>query len=144
MYFPEFRRPILFKFNPILWSAGVFLLLIAGCSPDYSEAKEKLHPLLSSDLKFVVEEVKNKSQDSLLLKRPFYFIEDYREFHGDSSGKYLAYVEAHFYYLERPKLHQVRKYRFAKNGRFWDRYEVVLQHTYSAPKRDSVYYLKHP
>ena len=64
-----------------------------------------------------------------MLAKPYYKVDEYQEFHGDTAIVYQAKATLVFFYLD-PSLDlcQMRKYRYKTTSGIWDRYEVKLIH----------------
>jgi hypothetical protein len=56
-------------------------------------------------------------------------VNEYQEFKGDTARVFQAYASLAFFYLD-PSLDlcQIRKYRYNRSARVWERFDVVLEH----------------
>jgi hypothetical protein len=91
---------------------GVFLF---GCGEKDALIREKLEMICKSDLQAVTEDLpKTSLADSI-----YYTIVSYKSY---SEGKYSEMAVVDFYFLNKVKAKIVRKYRYLKEARLWDRY----------------------
>jgi hypothetical protein len=104
-------------------------LLLAGCGSPPGEIRKKLREIGQSDLEVILGELSEKARREALLPQPFFVVDEYQEFHGDTAIVFQAYAALAFFYLD-PGLDlcQIRKYRYRRSARLWERYEVVLRH----------------
>ena len=112
------------------WKAAwVAVLIPLGCGSPPGEIRKKLGEIGRADLEVILSELPEKAAREAGLPRPFFTVGEYREFRGDSGMVFQAYASLVFFYLD-PALDlcQVRKYRFRRSARLWERYEVVLRH----------------
>jgi hypothetical protein len=103
-------------------------LLLGGCLSSSETLREKLEEIGRSDLQDILNDTPPKAKGALLAK-PYFKVDEFREFPRDSAIVYQAYAKLVFFYLD-PDLDlcQVRKYRYKTSSRIWDRYEVKLVH----------------
>lgn len=108
-----------------LFAGAVFL---AGCGSSTDTMQRKLEVISSEDLQDIVKEIPDKARGAALAK-PYYKVDAYKEFHGDTAVVFQAMATVVFFYLD-PSLDlcQVRKYRYKTTSGIWDRYEVKLMH----------------
>jgi hypothetical protein len=110
----------------------VFLAVCAafftGCGSSTETMQKKLDAIAAEDLKDIIKEVPEKARKAMLAK-PYYKIDHYQEFHGDTAIVFQANATLVFFYLD-PSLNlcQLRKYRYRTTSAIWDRYEVKLVH----------------
>jgi hypothetical protein len=116
------RRFAIFAF------ACVVLIGWSGCGSSTETMQKKLEKIGMSDLQDIVAEIPPQARQAKLA-RPFFKIDSYKEFHGDTAVVYQAMATIYFFYLD-PSLDlcQMRKYRFQRSAAMWDRYEVKLVH----------------
>ncbi len=102
------------------------VLALAGCMAESSEAaREKLRVILEDDLETVVAELPRKSA----IDSPYYVIETYKNF---DKGAYRHLAVVNFYFLEKVNVTMVRKYRYHRDTRLWERYFNEYQFTYDS------------
>ena len=108
--------------------AAAILALILGCGSSTETMQKKLERIGSEDLKDITLEVPQTARASMLGK-PYFKVDAYQEFHGDSAIVFQAMATLVFFYLD-PSLDlcQVRKYRYRTTSGIWDRYDVKLVH----------------
>ncbi len=112
--------------------AAVFLLLfsmlLAGCGSSTDTMQRKLDKIAGEDLQDIIKDVPEKAR-SMALAKPYYKVDEYLEFHGDTAIVYQAKATLVFFYLD-PSLDlcQVRQYRYKTTSGIWDRYDVKLMH----------------
>jgi hypothetical protein len=108
--------------------ACVALIVWCGCGSSTETMQRKLEKIGTSDLQDIVAEIPAQARQAKLA-RPFFKIDSYTEFHGDTAVVYQAMATVYFFYLD-PSLDlcQMRKYRFQRSAGMWDRYEVKLIH----------------
>ncbi len=81
-----------------------------------------------ADLKIIVADLPATAKASILAK-PYYIIDEFQEFHGDTAMVFQAKAVIVYFYLEPDiNLCQIRKYRFKRSAKSWERYEVELKH----------------
>lgn len=114
------------KFLHLTALAGA--LLLGGCLSTTETLREKLEEIGKSDLQDILNDLPPKAKGALLAK-PYFKVDEFREFPRDSAIVYQGYAKLVFFYLD-PDLNlcQVRKYRYKTSARIWDRYEVKLVH----------------
>jgi hypothetical protein len=105
-----------------------FLIFLLSCSEDPVTLHQKLDQILKDDLKFMVAEVMQKSQNKFISAKPYYAVKDFKIFKGDTARIFKAYAKVHFYYYKGVDVVQVRKYRYDTNKLYWDRYYKKLEH----------------
>lgn len=108
--------------------SAVFLLHLSGCGSSTGTMRKKLDKIGMDDLKDILAEIPAQARQARLAQ-PYFKIESYREFHGDTSVVFQAMATLYFFYLD-PSLGlcQMRKYRYKRTSAMWDRYEVKLVH----------------
>ena len=108
--------------------AVLLALALAGCGSSTETMQKKLERISSEDLHDIIGEIPQKARSSMLGK-PYFKVDYYREFHGDSAIVFQAMATVVFFYLD-PSLDlcQVRKYRYKTTAGMWDRYQVDLVH----------------
>jgi hypothetical protein len=90
---------------------------------------ETLRETAAEDMGIILADIPKTARGSLLAK-PYYVIDDFEEFTGDTALAYQGRAVLVYFYLE-PSVGfcQVRKYRFKRSSRSWERYQVDLMHT---------------
>jgi len=110
------------------WSLALGLLLGACGSPP-QEMQQKLQEIGRADLDIIVHELSDTARSEALLARPHFVVDEYKEFKGDTAREFQAYASLVFFYLDSSlDLCQVRKYRYNRSSRTWERFDVVLEH----------------
>ncbi|NLP02210.1 MAG: hypothetical protein GX089_06930 [Fibrobacter sp.] len=90
--------------------------LTTGCSGESDElARKKLEVILKDDLEAILEGV----ADTALLPEPYYDLVSYKLY---DEGKYSKKAEVDFYFLKSVNVKIVRKYRYLRSKRMWERY----------------------
>jgi hypothetical protein len=107
---------------------GLLSLIWVGCGENTKEVEAKLPPLLQDDLQFMVAEVLRSGDSSMVRKTPIYRILDLKHYPKDSSYTLSGYAEVEFIYLAGNSICQTRKYRYLREGGYWDRYEKRLKY----------------
>lgn len=107
------RGPL--RHSPLLFAAVLVLAFACGGGPSKRVEKE-LTVILDDDLKGIVSEL----ADTAVLDSPYYRIISYQYFPKDERFSYKAVVD--FYYFKSIHVKQVRKYRYQKLQKKWDRY----------------------
>ena len=102
--------------------------------------QKKLQEIGQSDLEVILRDLPEKARREALLPKPYFLVDEYREFQGDTARMFQAYASLVFFYLD-PSLDlcQVRKYRYRRSARLWERFDVVLRHIplkYASPAAD--------
>lgn len=109
-------------------SALAAILLIAGCGTSTETMQKKLERISAADLQDIIAEIPATAK-SVALAKPYYKIDKYTEFHGDTAIVFQAMATVYFFYLDPSVgLCQLRQYRFKRTAEIWDRYEVRLIH----------------
>jgi hypothetical protein len=108
--------------------ACVTLLLWSGCGSSTGTMQSRLEKIGQADLEDIIAEIPAQARPSKLAK-PYFKIDSYQEFHGDTAIAFQAMATIYFFYLD-PSLDlcQMRKYRYKRTAGMWDRYEVKLVH----------------
>jgi hypothetical protein len=90
--------------------------------------QRKLEQIANEDLQDIAKEIPDKAK-GVALSKPYFKVDEYQEFHGDTAIVYQAKATLVFFYLD-PSLDlcQVRKYRYKTTSGIWDRYDVKLMH----------------
>lgn len=124
---PPVLAGVLRRFFVLVLAGGV-LMVWSGCGSSTETMQKKLEKIGASDLQDIVAEIPPQARQAKLA-RPFFKIDSYQEFHGDTAVVYQAMATVYFFYLD-PSLDlcQMRKYRFQRSAGMWDRYEVKLVH----------------
>lgn len=106
-----------------------FGLILFACGSPPKEMESKLDVIAKSDMEVILKEIPEKSRQEAMLAKPYFVIDEYMEFHGDTARVFQAYASVVFFYLD-PSLNlcQVRKYRYLRSARLWERFDVVLRH----------------
>ena len=117
------------------WAALLFLLasacfscLVSGCGSSTETMQRKLDRIAAEDMQDIINDIPAKAKSAVLAK-PFFKVDEYLEFHGDTARVYQAKATLLYFYLD-PSLDlcQIRKYRYKTSSGIWDRYEVKLIH----------------
>ncbi|HLP40667.1 MAG TPA: hypothetical protein VK465_04095 [Fibrobacteria bacterium] len=113
--------------RPILLIVA-WVLLLAGCTSSPETLRAKLDEIAKSDLEDILRDLPPKAKGAVLAK-PYYVVDEFKEFKGDTARVFQAYAQLVFFYLD-PSLDlcQIRKYRYKTTSRIWDRYRVELKH----------------
>lgn len=100
----------------ILYPLVLLIFIFAGCfsEPD-SRIKRKLDIILEDDLNAIVEDM----ADTNLLDSAYFDMYLYQEY---DEGKYSRKAEVDFYFLKNVNAKIVRKYRYHREYKKWDRY----------------------
>jgi hypothetical protein len=108
--------------------AGIFLILWSGCGSSTGTMQSRLEKIGQSDLQDIISDIPPQARQAKLA-RPYFKIDGYQEFHGDTAIAFQAMATVYFFYLD-PSLDlcQMRKYRYKRTAGMWDRYEVKLVH----------------
>jgi len=111
----------------ILYSL-IWLFLLTGCGSPPEEIRSKLWNIGKDDLSVIVGELPDQTRQ-VRLSIPYFVLDDYKEFHGDTARVFQAYASLAFFYLDPSiDLCQTRKYRYRRAARVWERYESLLRH----------------
>jgi hypothetical protein len=110
------------------WAGACVLACLCACGSSTETMQKKLERIGAEDLQDIVAEIPPQARPSKLA-RPYFKIESYQEFHGDTAIVFQAMATLYFFYLD-PSLDlcQMRKYRYKRTAGMWDRYEVKLVH----------------
>lgn len=108
--------------------ACLTLLFWSGCGSSTGTMQSRLEKISQSDLEDIVSDLPPQARQAKLAK-PYFKIDSYQEFHGDTAIAFQAMATVYFFYLD-PSLDlcQMRKYRYKRTAGMWDRYEVKLVH----------------
>ena len=119
------------KIERVYWAVFVFSfwIFLQACGSPPKEMERKLQEIGTSDLDFIVSELSERTRHEAALAKPSFVVDKYEEFKGDSARVFQAYAVLVFFYLD-PSLDlcQVRKYRYNRSARVWERFEVTLEH----------------
>lgn len=112
----------------ILLLLAAFSGILVGCGTSPESMKKRLDEIAKADLEDILKEVPETAK-GVKLSKPYYVVDEYQEFRGDTSIVFQARAVLVFFYLD-PSINlcQVRKYRFKRSMGIWDRYEVKLMH----------------
>jgi hypothetical protein len=112
----------------VLAALALAAALFSACGSSTDTMQKKLETIAKADLEDIVKDVPEKAKLAKLAK-PYYKVDEYLEFHGDTAIVYQAKATVVYFYLN-PTLDlcQVRKYRYKTSSGIWDRYEVKLMH----------------
>jgi hypothetical protein len=104
------------RFISIRWLLGFIVLFgLTGCGEKDSLTRKKLELVCKSDLDSITFDLPKTS----LADSVYYSITSYKTY---AHGKYSKMAVVEFYFLKKVKAKIVRKYRFFKEARQWDRY----------------------
>lgn len=111
-----------------LFCLAAIAVMVAGCGTSPETMKRRLDEIAKSDLQDILMEVPETAKSAKLAK-PYFVVDEYEEFRGDTARVFEARAVIVFFYLD-PELNlcQVRKYRFKRTAGIWDRYDVRLRH----------------
>lgn len=111
------------------WKTAALALLLVGCGSPPQEMQKKLREIGQSDLEVILKDLPERARREVQLPQPYFVVDEYKEFKGDTAMVFQAYAALAFFYLD-PSLDlcQVRKYRYRRSARVWERYDVVLRH----------------
>jgi hypothetical protein len=111
-----------------VWAFMLSALLLAGCGSSSDTMQKKLDAIAAQDMQDILKDLPASAKSAVLAK-PYYKVDEYQEFHGDTAIVFQAKATLVYFYLD-PSLDlcQVRKYRYKTSSAFWDRYEVKLMH----------------
>jgi hypothetical protein len=114
----------------ILFCIGTLLLVsLTACGKNPEVLAARLDSVLQDDLKYMVAEVKSKTGQKYLIDKPYYVVEKYKRYQGDTARVIAAYAVVKFYYFkEDMKLCQKRHYRYWSSKDYWDRERKELVH----------------
>ncbi len=103
-------------------------LAFGGCGTSSGTMQAELEKIGASDLQDILAEIPATARQAKLAK-PYFKIDSYKQFQGDTARVFQAMATLYFFYLD-PSLDlcQMRKYRFRRASGIWDRYEVKLVH----------------
>jgi hypothetical protein len=109
-----------------VWTLGI---LLGACGSPPQEMQRKLQDIGRADMDVIVHDLSPTARQQALLSKPYFVVDEYQEFKGDTARMFQAYASLVFFYLE-PSLDlcQVRKYRYNRSARLWERFDVVLEH----------------
>gem|GEM_PF-1828610 len=120
------RVALLIKAN-ILWTLGA--LLLVQCMSSSHDLRKYLSEAAEEDMKVILQDIPPGAKSAVLTK-PYYIIDEFEEFKGDTALVYQARAQVVFFYLDASVgLCQIRKYRFKRRAHSWERYQVDLKHT---------------
>lgn len=105
------------------------VLLFAACGSPPKEIQKKLQEIGRLDLDVILADLPEKAHREAMLPKPYFVVDEYQEFQGDTARVFQAYASLVFFYLD-PSLDlcQVRKYRYRRSARLWERFDVMLRH----------------
>jgi hypothetical protein len=105
------------------------VLLFAACGSPPKEIQKKLQEIGRLDLDVILGDLPEKARREAMLPKPYFVVDEYQEFQGDTARVFQAYASLVFFYLD-PSLDlcQVRKYRYRRSARLWERFDVMLRH----------------
>jgi hypothetical protein len=118
----------------LLWSAVIVCaFFLQHCSGESEQlVRKKLDAICADDLAAIIDSISAKD----LLNKPYYEIVFYKSY---AEGSYSRKAVVDFYFLKKVSVKVVRKFRYHRSIRMWDRYsnEYVFLHdtTVSTPKK---------
>jgi len=86
---------------------------------------QKFTQIVEEDLRSIRAEIQAKDS-SQLLSRPYYRVIEYLR--TTEGREYTIKAVVEFYYLDKIKMRQMRKYRFVPAKERWERYESQIQY----------------
>ena len=95
----------------------ILAAIFAGCTITESQSMsdKKLNAILKDDLKAITEDIKPEN----LADSVYYRITEKKVFH---EGAYSIRAIVEFFFLKKARVKIVRKYRYHKRFKLWDRY----------------------
>jgi hypothetical protein len=125
---PAFARAAFPAALLVLLACIAAACMMTGCGSSTDTMQRKLEKIAAEDLKDILLDIPEKAKGAVLAK-PYYKVDEYLEFHGDTAIVFQAKATVVYFYLD-PSLDlcQVRKYRYKTTSGIWDRYEVKLVH----------------
>ena len=94
-----------------------FLVVISSCSMESQNTiRKKLKTIARADLEYIISE----TDSSEVMDSAYYKIVLFKYFPKDMNFSYKAVVD--YYYFKNVKMKQVRKYRYRRLQKKWDRY----------------------
>ncbi len=111
------------------FAAGALAWFLLACGAPSDVIQKELQDIGKADLEVIVKSLPEMAQREALLPKPYFVVDTLAIYHGDSSLVFQAYAKLVFFYLD-PSLDlcQVRKYRYRRSARVWERFDVVLRH----------------
>jgi hypothetical protein len=102
---------------------GLLLFTIfCSCSRESDTLlRQKLELILPDDIDGIVKDVPKDA----LLEKPYYSITSFKVF---KKGMYIAKAEVDFYFFNKLRVKIVRKFRYHRSSRLWERYHNEYQH----------------
>lgn len=90
--------------------------LLVSCTIESEEIiKKKLELIIPDDMKGITEGIPEEA----LLDKPYYKITSYKFY---KKGLYSAKADVDFYFLKKVELKIVRKFRYHRSKKMWERY----------------------
>jgi hypothetical protein len=117
------KRRNVFKAAVLICSVLSILVLNFSCSFESNElVRQKLNLILPDDMKGIVEGIPSNA----LLEKPHYEISSYKKF---KKGMYSVKAEVNFYFLNKVDVKIVRKFRYHRSKKMWERYFNEYRYT---------------
>jgi hypothetical protein len=117
------KRRNVFKVVVLICSALSMLVLNFSCSFESNElVRQKLNLILPDDMKGIVEGI----PPNALIEKPHYEISSYKKF---KKGMYSVKAEVDFYFLKKVDVKIVRKFRYHRSKKMWERYFNEYRYT---------------
>ena len=89
---------------------------VVSCSGESDEvARKKLEVILADDMTAILEDV----PDSATIEKPYFNLISYQTY---EKGNYSKKAVADFFFLKKVELKIIRKYRYHRTKRMWERY----------------------
>lgn len=112
-----------FKVAMLICSALCIAVFNYSCSNESSElVRQKLKLILPDDMKGIVEGIPADA----LIEKPHYEISSYKKF---KKGMYSAKAEVDFYFLNKVDVKIIRKFRYHRSKKMWERYFNEYRYT---------------
>lgn len=110
----------------LLFAILMIISLQISCMGENEQiAKKKLELILPDDMKAIVEGI----QADALLEKPYYTITSYNTY---KKGIYSAKAEVDFYFLKKVGVKIIRKFRYHRSKKMWERYFNEYKYTSEA------------
>lgn len=115
----------------VLGLAVLFSVMVMCGGESEEMTRKKLDVICKGDLDALVDSIAVEN----LIEKPYYKLVLYQNF---NEGKYSKKAVTEYYFLKNVPIKVVRKYRYLRSVRMWDRYynEYVFNHDSTASVED--------